>query len=58
LRDIFVDLPLLPKLEFTLVNALLDNIEKYEVLTLTIFFAKDRYTPSNSEHGVVPFVEE
>jgi hypothetical protein len=54
----YVDLLLLSKLEFTLVDELLQNIEKCEVLTIPLFFNKDSHTPSNTEHDVVSFVGE
>jgi putative component of membrane protein insertase Oxa1/YidC/SpoIIIJ protein YidD len=45
-------------LEFKLVDALLDNIDKYEVLINPIFYTKDRYIPSNSEYDMMSFVGE
>ena len=48
----------MPKFELTLADASLENVEKYEMLTIPILFAKDHYTLSNSEHVAVLFVGE
>jgi hypothetical protein len=57
-RDIFLEFPLLTKLDSTLVGTLLENTETYEVLTIPTLSNKDRYAPSKSEYDVVSLFGE